>query len=153
MLNTRDGVAPGDLYVLGLGTAAEHGDLGAVGRGNRMSGVITTDAPMSVDAPWGKNPVYFTGLVYDSCAREVSRAVYAALGLPNTTYLASQNGRKVSDPWRAVVSVPYAAGLGPAETAMVEKVAREAFTRSRKVPALLADIRSRYPHLQEIRFL
>jgi S-adenosylmethionine synthetase len=148
MLNSRDGAAPGDLYLLGLGTAAEHGDIGAVGRGNRMSGVITTDAPMSADAPWGKNPVYFTGLVYDSCAREVSRSIHDELGLPNTTYLASQNGRRVSDPWRAVVSVP--AGLAAAETAMVEKVSEEAFARSRKVPALLADIRGRYPHLHEI---
>ncbi len=56
MLNTRDDVAPGDLYLLGLGTAAEHGDFGAVGRGNRMSGVITTDAPMSIDASGGRTP-------------------------------------------------------------------------------------------------
>jgi S-adenosylmethionine synthetase len=149
MLNTRDDAAPGDLYLLGLGTAAEHGDFGAVGRGNRMNGVITTDAPMSIDAPWGKNPVYYTGLIYDACAGAVSRTVYDELGLPNTTYIASQNGRRVSDPWQAVICVPEAGGR---ETAEIEKAAQEAFLASRKIPALLAYTRSRYPHLPEIRF-
>jgi S-adenosylmethionine synthetase len=147
-VNTRDDVAPGDLYLLGLGTAAEHGDFGAVGRGNRMNGVITTDAPMSIDAPWGKNPVYYTGLVYDACARAVSSSVHATLGVPNTTYIASQNGRRISDPWQAIVRVAGTDG----QEVEIEKTAQEAFLASRKIPALLADTRARYPHLQEIPF-
>ncbi len=71
------------------------------------------------------------------------------MGLPNTTYIASQNGRPISDPWQAVVRV---AEVGELEYPEIEKTAQEAFLASRKIPALLADTRSRYPYLPEIRF-
>ncbi|WP_157163033.1 methionine adenosyltransferase [Actinoalloteichus spitiensis] len=147
-LNTRDDVAAGDIYLLGLGTALEHGDEGVVGRGNRSNGLISTGSPMSLDAPWGKNPVYFTGRVYDGCARAASNGIWTQVGIPNSVYLASQNGRPLTDPWRAVVRTP------PTDETVKQRVisiATEAFSNALRLEFQLDDIRSRHPHLPVVK--
>ncbi|SDM82976.1 methionine adenosyltransferase [Allokutzneria albata] len=147
-LNTRDDVAAGDLYLLGLGTALEHGDEGVVGRGNRSNGLISTEFPMSLDAPWGKNPVYFSGRVYDGCARAVSEELWSQLGMPNSVYLASQNGRPLADPWQAVVRAPIADDVVK-ERALT--VAEETFRRALSLDFQLADTQRRHPHLPVVK--
>lgn len=43
-------------YLTALGSVADTGDVGVVGRGNRVNGLITPMRPMSIEAPAGKNP-------------------------------------------------------------------------------------------------
>jgi S-adenosylmethionine synthetase len=47
----RDG-----MYLTVLGTSAESGDGGEVGRGNRVNGLISFCRPMTMEAAAGKNP-------------------------------------------------------------------------------------------------
>jgi S-adenosylmethionine synthetase len=56
-LNTLDDPARGEggMYLTVLGTSAEGGDCGQVGRGNRVNGVIPLNRPISTEAAAGKN--------------------------------------------------------------------------------------------------
>ena len=58
-LNTLDmrGRGLGGLYLTVLGTSADSGDSGQVGRGNRVNGLISLNRPFCSEAAAGKNPV------------------------------------------------------------------------------------------------
>jgi len=55
-VNTADHAKRGDFYLTLTGTSAEMGDDGAVGRGNRITGLITPFRSSSLEAAAGKNP-------------------------------------------------------------------------------------------------
>lgn len=59
MLNATD--RNGRPYLTALGSVADTGDVGVVGRGNRLNGLITPMRSMSIEAPAGKNPLDHTG--------------------------------------------------------------------------------------------
>ncbi|HLB01577.1 MAG TPA: methionine adenosyltransferase, partial [Nitrospiria bacterium] len=58
-LNTLDrpGTGMAGIYLSVLGTSAEDGDSGEVGRGNQVNGIIPLNRPRSSEAAAGKNPV------------------------------------------------------------------------------------------------
>ena len=60
-LNTRDNEETDDFYLTLFGSALESGDEGAVGRGNRVNGVIPFTQRVTLEAACGKNPVYHVG--------------------------------------------------------------------------------------------
>jgi len=57
-INTLDDKSRGldGMYLTVLGTSAESGDGGEVGRGNRVSGLISLNRPMTLEAAAGKKP-------------------------------------------------------------------------------------------------
>jgi S-adenosylmethionine synthetase len=63
-------------YLTVLGTSAENGDDGAVGRGNRINGVSTYDKPVSQEACAGKNPISHVGKLYNIMAFLLARRIY-----------------------------------------------------------------------------
>ena len=63
-------------YLTVLGTSAEHGDDGAVGRGNRVNGINTYDKPVSMEAAAGKNPISHVGKLYNVMAFLVAKRIY-----------------------------------------------------------------------------
>ncbi|MFA5750022.1 MAG: methionine adenosyltransferase [Candidatus Shapirobacteria bacterium] len=104
-LNTRDDIKNQDIYLTAIGSAVESGDEGAVGRGDRANGVISFNRSMSIEAPYGKNPIYHTGKIYTIISSLISEEIYSKLGLENTVYLTSQMGRLIKNPWSAAVIV------------------------------------------------
>ena len=71
-INTGDNVDAGIYYLTVTGLSWENGDDGSVGRGNRVSGLITPYRPMSMEAAAGKNPVTHVGKLYNLLAFEVA---------------------------------------------------------------------------------
>jgi S-adenosylmethionine synthetase len=67
MINTGDipDMKEPGLFLTVTGTSAENGDDGSVGRGNRVSGLITPGRPMSMEAASGKNPINHVGKIYN----------------------------------------------------------------------------------------
>ena len=65
MLNALDrrGAGVEGMYLSLLGTSAEAGDSGEVGRGNRVCGVISLRRPASAEAAAGKNPMAHVGKI------------------------------------------------------------------------------------------
>ncbi len=77
-LNTLDkeGRGLGGVYLSLLGTSAESGDSGQVGRGNRVNGLISVNRPMGTEAAAGKNPVSHVGKIYNFLAHKTAEKIY-----------------------------------------------------------------------------
>jgi S-adenosylmethionine synthetase len=73
-LNTLDDPSRGEagMYLSVLGTSAEGGDCGQVGRGNRVNGVIPLNRPISTEAAAGKNPVSHVGKIYSLLTHHIA---------------------------------------------------------------------------------
>ena len=78
-INAADDPARGSFYLTVTGTSAEAGDDGQVGRGNRVSGLITPGRPMTLEAAAGKNPVSHVGKLYSVAAGLIAEDLVGAL--------------------------------------------------------------------------
>ncbi len=80
-LNTADKPEKGKLgcYLTITGTSAEMGDSGAVGRGNRVNGLITPYRPMTMEAAAGKNPINHVGKMYNLLAFKCAERIVSEL--------------------------------------------------------------------------
>jgi S-adenosylmethionine synthetase len=95
------------LFLTVTGTSAENGDDGSVGRGNRVSGLITPGRPMSMEAASGKNPINHVGKIYnilsfriaDTIVKEVPEVRQADV------QLMSQIGSPIDDPKMCYISI------------------------------------------------
>jgi S-adenosylmethionine synthetase len=96
----RPGQGLKGMYLTLLGTSAEQGDSGQVGRGNRICGISALNRPMSGEAAAGKNPVSHVGKIYNVLARELARRAYAQIpGVRDVTvWMVSRIGAPVNQP-------------------------------------------------------
>jgi S-adenosylmethionine synthetase len=112
VVNTADDLDSGVVYLTLTGTSAEMGDDGAVGRGNRVNGVIAPFRSASLEAPCGKNPVSHVGKVYNVSAmlssKEIVERIPAVCGA--TVYMLSQIGAPLDEPLVATAYVRTADG-------------------------------------------
>jgi S-adenosylmethionine synthetase len=76
-INCADDYRTESVYITVTGTSAENGDDGAVGRGNRLNGLITPFRGMSLEACAGKNPVSHVGKIYNVLALLTARQIVA----------------------------------------------------------------------------
>lgn len=101
-INTLDDPERGadGVYLTVLGTSAENGDCGQVGRGNKANGVISLNRPMNSEAVAGKNPLSHVGKIYTLLARQIAEKIYARIpGLAEVNFwLGSQIGRPIDRP-------------------------------------------------------
>ncbi len=104
-INMLDDPARGEagMYLTVLGTSAESGDGGQVGRGNRVNGIIAFNRPSATEAAAGKNPVSHVGKIYNLLSHEIARHVYRNVrGLREVTvWLCSQIGKPIDRPLMA----------------------------------------------------
>ncbi|MBI4714734.1 MAG: methionine adenosyltransferase, partial [Nitrospirae bacterium] len=66
----------GGMYLSVLGTSAEDGDSGQVGRGNRANGVIALNRPAAAEAAPGKNAVSHVGKIYSILTHVMAHRIY-----------------------------------------------------------------------------
>ncbi len=113
-LNVLDqpGFGEAGTYLTLLGTSAEAGDSGEVGRGNRVCGIISLLRPASAEAAPGKNPVAHVGKIYNVLAQVLAEDIYKKVqGLHDVTvWITSQIGRPISLPQAVVVEVTPSRG-------------------------------------------
>jgi len=88
------------LYLTVLGTSAEAGDSGQVGRGNNVAGVIPLNRPMSSEAAAGKNPVSHVGKIYNALSYRIAdRVIERVNGLKEVyVWLLSTIGKPINKP-------------------------------------------------------
>ncbi len=108
-LNTLDVEGRGihGVYLTVLGTSAESGDSGQVGRGNRVNGVIPLNRPLCSEAAAGKNPVSHVGKIYNLLTHRIAEKVYENVpGLEEVyIWLLSQIGKPIDQPAIAAAQV------------------------------------------------
>jgi S-adenosylmethionine synthetase len=101
-INTLDDPERGDagMYLTVLGTSAEAGDGGQVGRGNRVNGIIAFNRPSTTEAAAGKNPVSHVGKIYNLLSHEIAFHIYRKVeGIREVTvWLCSQIGKPIDQP-------------------------------------------------------
>lgn len=129
-LNTLDDAARGEggMYLSVLGTSAEGGDCGQVGRGNRVNGVIPLNRPISNEAAAGKNPVSHVGKVYSLLTHHIANEVVQRVeGVAEVyVWLCCQIGQPINAPLIAASQVILLEGVGlpdvqPAMEAIIER--------------------------------
>lgn len=123
-VNAADDPAQGDIYLTVTGTSAEAGDDGEVGRGNRISGLITPYRPMTLEAVAGKNPVSHVGKLYNLAAAQIASSIAGKHDAVDDAacVIVSQIGHPVDDPQIVDVSLVTAVerrSLEAAVTAIV----------------------------------
>ena len=132
-LNTLDdpGRGEGGMYLTVLGTSAEGGDCGQVGRGNRVNGVIPLNRPISTEAAAGKNPVSHVGKIYSLLTHRIASQVFQHVpGLSEVyVWLCCQIGQPINAPLIAAAQVILREGVGlPDVQPAVAKVIEEELT-------------------------
>lgn len=90
-------------YMLGVGSCIECGEEGIVGRGNSSGGFIAAGRPHSMEASFGKNPVYHTGRVLGYLTQKLAWAIYQETGSPNVIHALTVNGGSLIPPDRLIV--------------------------------------------------
>ncbi len=128
MVNTADDVANDAVYLTLTGTSAEMGDDGAVGRGNRVNGVIAPFRSTSLEAACGKNPISHVGKVYNVLALLAAKDIIDRVPTVReaTVYVLSQIGAPLDQPLVASALVrPTNGDLTPSIQADVQSVLDE----------------------------
>ncbi len=129
-LNTLDEPQRGEggMYLTVLGTSAEGGDCGEVGRGKKVNGVIALNRPMSTEAAAGKNPISHVGKIYSLLSHQIAAQVYAEVPGIDEVYiwLCSQIGHPIDQPMIASAQLVLSPGVGLAE---VESQVKEVMER------------------------
>jgi len=107
MVNTADDVEHDAVYLTLTGTSAEMGDDGAVGRGNRVNGVIAPFRSTSLEAACGKNPISHVGKVYNVLALRAAQDIIEHVPTVRavTVYVLSQIGAPLDQPLVATALV------------------------------------------------
>ncbi len=118
-LNTLDVEGRGEdgMYLTVLGTSAEGGDCGQVGRGNKVNGVIALNRPMSTEAAAGKNPIAHVGKIYTFLTHEIADKIYKSTpGLSEVyVWLCSQIGHPIDRPLIASAQLVVKRGVNVAD--------------------------------------
>ncbi len=118
-INTLDDPSRGEagMYLTVLGTSAESGDGGQVGRGNKVNQVIALNRPMSTEAAAGKNPISHVGKIYNLLSHHMAVEVYKRVpGLREVyIWLCSQIGVPIDKPLIASAQVILEPGVSLAD--------------------------------------
>jgi S-adenosylmethionine synthetase len=119
----------GGMYLTVLGTSAEGGDSGQVGRGNRVNGVIALNRPMSAEAAAGKNPVSHVGKIYSALTHHIAGEIHKEVPVLREVYVrfCSRIGAPINEPMIASAQLVPEPGVGLED---VEKAVRSVMERA-----------------------
>jgi S-adenosylmethionine synthetase len=107
----RPGAAISGVYLSVLGTSAEDGDSGQVGRGNRVNGVISFNRPGGSEAAAGKNAISHVGKIYSVLSEKLATRIHSEITdlRQVTVWLCGRIGDRIDTP--QVVSVEVSTDL------------------------------------------
>jgi len=131
MLDDPNATCESGIYLTVTGLSAEHGDDGQVGRGNRVSGLITPCRTMSLEAAAGKNPVAHVGKLYNVLAFEMAKAICSQIEQVEeaSVQLLSTIGKPLAEPQLISIQVVAAEALNQRTTRHIEEVAHSYLNR------------------------
>jgi S-adenosylmethionine synthetase len=126
-------------YLTVLGTSADSGDSGQVGRGNNVVGVIPLNRPMASEAAAGKNPISHVGKIYNFLSYRLANRIYTEVTGFKEVYvwLLSTIGDPINRPSALSVQLIPKSGISKDHYAEVEEVIIDEFS---KLPAFLKEL-------------
>jgi len=84
-------------YLLVTGSSVEGADPGQVGRGNRVSGMITPFRPQTMEAIAGKNLTRHVGGFYNIWAQRIAERIWELTGAKSQVVIVSEIGKPVDE--------------------------------------------------------
>jgi len=105
-INTKDDYEKMNVYLTVSGSSLS-GDIGVVGRGNRVNGLITSQRPMSLEGASGKNPRYYSGFIYSILTKRLAKKIYDQTKKPCQVEITSQNGGDLKNPWLTTILINH----------------------------------------------
>jgi S-adenosylmethionine synthetase len=133
--NTADNYDKKVVYLTLTGTSAEAGDDGAVGRGNRINGLITPNREMSLEAAAGKNPVNHIGKLYNIVSKHIAEKVHDITQKEVYVKILAQIGKPITDPLMVNVEI---AGENN-KTGEIESIIREELSKITEIKERILD--------------
>jgi S-adenosylmethionine synthetase len=125
-------------YLTVTGTSAEHGDDGAVGRGNRANGIITPNRPMSLEAVAGKNPVSHVGKIYNLVSQRIAENIVKELSVSEVyVKMLSQIGKPIDEPLQVDIQFLGNANPSPSMVSSAQAIAEQEVSNLPKITEML----------------
>lgn len=133
-INTKD--FGKHVYLTAFGTALDKGDYGAVGRGNRFEGVISTNRGTNVEAVNGKNSVNHSGKIYTILSNKIAWKVYEITKQECIVNISVKNGDSLlKEPKYCIIRTPNKISLDM--KLAIEDIVKKYF---KEIPDLYKDI-------------
>lgn len=104
VLNTQTKAKNPHPYLVTGGSCTDFGEEGAVGRGNKTHGIISSYRPNTMEAPQGKNPTYFVGKILGYLGDKIAQNIYETTGSPCQVVLQANMGDNLFAPSNVIVS-------------------------------------------------
>lgn len=142
-LDDRQAQDESGLHLTVTGLSGEMGDDGQVGRGNRVSGLITPGRAMSLEAAAGKNPVSHVGKLYNVLATLIARDIHAKVeGAEQVSVqLLSAIGSPIDQPELAGIEIHAPGGMSVSLQSHAAEIADAWLADIQKVTELILDER------------
>lgn len=91
-------------YLVTAGSCIDFGEEGAVGRGNKTHGIISSFRPNTMEAPHGKNSTYFVGKVLGYQSDIIAKKIYKEVNTPCQVIIRANIGDPLYKPSKIIVS-------------------------------------------------
>ncbi|TDL33463.1 S-adenosylmethionine synthetase [Macrococcoides bohemicum] len=138
-------INPSDsLYLVTAGSCIDFGEEGAVGRGNKTHGIISSFRPNTMEAPHGKNSTYFVGKVLGYQADKIAKDIYDTLNIPCQVILRANIGDKLYSPSKIIVSTTE-----KVDKKIIEKIVLDSLSLKRKTTDILIESQPFLPNFKQ----
>lgn len=131
-VNSSDEHGKRSIYLLAIGSCLECGEEGVVGRGNSIQGLISIMRRRSMEAPFGKNPLYHSGKVYAHFTQHIASELGKTYGGAWTVVAILRNGDPLLVPHRIVIECDI-----DIEQCKIKKTVEKVLTTSDHLACLL----------------
>ena len=119
-LNTKD--FADHAYLVAFGSALDKGDFGAVGRGNKYSGVISLNRKTNIEAVAGKNPQNHSGKLFTIFAHHLAWKIYNVFHRETSIDITAKNGEDLNNPSHVIINFSDGLPLINKHKVLVEKM-------------------------------
>src|SRR3989338_1551259 len=122
-LNTKD--FGEHAYLVAFGSALDKGDFGAVGRGNKYSGVVSLNRKTNIEAVPGKNPQNHSGKLFTIFAHHLAWKIYKIYHRDISVDIAAKNGEDLTIPSHVIINIENGLSLSVKDKEAIKNIISE----------------------------
>jgi len=122
-LNTKD--FEEHAYLVAFGSALDKGDFGAVGRGNKYSGVVSLNRKTNIEAVAGKNPQNHSGKLFTIFAHHLAWKIYKIYRRDISVDIIAKNGEDITNPSHVIINIENGLSLSVKDKEVIKNIISE----------------------------
>ncbi|MFA5133684.1 MAG: methionine adenosyltransferase [Patescibacteria group bacterium] len=124
-------------YLVAFGSALDKGDFGAVGRGNKYSGVISLNRKTNIEAVAGKNPQNHSGKLFTIFAHHLAWKLYKIFHRNISIDISAKNGEDIDKPSYVIINVENGPVLSARDKNSIEDIVIKDIRKIKKYADLI----------------